>query len=276
MQSHRRIVGAFTLIELLVVIAVISLLIGLLLPALSRARESGRASACSSNLRQLAMGLTTYLGDYPDRLPQVRVDGFGGNRVQGEAGANIGSLFGGRMGALPFFGIDKIGPRGRPLNKYVWDGDLPPDDSAHAGEVEIPLYLDPSDRGTEDPFIPPGFDTSSMYRLIGTSYNLNDHALDNSPGAEIYPTLIPAQGGRMPGVANPSRTWVLGDQPIYNFDDDGDRQQRWHYGQVRANLLFVDMHAESSLEVPKGIVHDTPGYTFLPNPKWLQKFGVTP
>ncbi|HYE61714.1 MAG TPA: DUF1559 domain-containing protein [Phycisphaerales bacterium] len=54
----------FTLIELLVVIAIIALLIGLLLPGLAGARETGRSVACASNMRQVALAFTTYAGDY--------------------------------------------------------------------------------------------------------------------------------------------------------------------------------------------------------------------
>ena len=61
--------SAFTLIELLVVIGIIALLAALLLPALARAKESGRTVACKNNLRQLSLGAATYSLDNKGRLP---------------------------------------------------------------------------------------------------------------------------------------------------------------------------------------------------------------
>lgn len=60
---------AFTLIELLIVIAVIALLVGLALPVLSAARESGRKSQCVSQLKQLHHAIVMYSEDYSGYFP---------------------------------------------------------------------------------------------------------------------------------------------------------------------------------------------------------------
>jgi len=72
----RRQITSFTLIELLVVIAIIAILAAMLLPALSKAREKGRAISCLNNLKQMGISAIMYADQENGYIPSVW-DGYG-------------------------------------------------------------------------------------------------------------------------------------------------------------------------------------------------------
>ncbi|HET6247312.1 MAG TPA: DUF1559 domain-containing protein [Tepidisphaeraceae bacterium] len=72
---RKRIAGAFTLVELLVVIGIITILIGILLPVLNKARTSALETICMSNMRQLGVGVQNYANQFYGALPQKGPDG---------------------------------------------------------------------------------------------------------------------------------------------------------------------------------------------------------
>ncbi|HUW81691.1 MAG TPA: prepilin-type N-terminal cleavage/methylation domain-containing protein [Phycisphaerae bacterium] len=65
---------AFTLIELLVVVAIIALLISILLPSLSRAREMSKRAVCASNLRGIGQAMYIYANDNGEQFPSTKID----------------------------------------------------------------------------------------------------------------------------------------------------------------------------------------------------------
>jgi len=75
---HTRTRG-FTLIELLVVIAIIAILAAILFPVFAQAREAARKASCTSNLKQIGLGLQMYQSDYEGMFPPSQLPSSGAN-----------------------------------------------------------------------------------------------------------------------------------------------------------------------------------------------------
>ena len=84
-HRHRR---AFTLVEVLVVVGIIALLVGMLLPALNRARRNAKAAQCLSNLRQMQAAQLAYAVDNKGWLIQAGFDHGGETGNEGVAWFN--------------------------------------------------------------------------------------------------------------------------------------------------------------------------------------------
>lgn len=100
---------AFTLVELLVVIAIVAILIGVLLPALAGARESGYRSVSAGNLKQVATMMNVYANDYETSFPIISFIPSGQNRFVKNLPKDVISGGQGYLGGFAgFFSVDQI------------------------------------------------------------------------------------------------------------------------------------------------------------------------
>lgn len=200
--------GGFTLLELLISLSAVSVLLALLLPALSSARVSSRRVVCAANQRQIGEAWSAYLDGSGGRFPVLYTQpgwDYGGVRFS----SIDGSAF------LDF---------NRPLNRYL-TGSRP-------GVPGEQLYLCPADRGITDEHSEIGTGRRSAYQAFGTSYRANARLLEPRAGE---PALL-----RDAITTAPSRLVVMGDPVWYESLADTGRRAEWH-GRPRAgNLLFLD------------------------------------
>lgn len=200
---------AFTMLELLLSLAVVSVLLSILLPALTSARVSSQRDLCAGNQRLLGEAWHACVEGNDGRFPRLFVQPgwlYGGVRFSSAAGT-------------AFLDLD------RPLNRYVPIHRLD-------GEGEE-VFRCPADRGITDEHGEIGTGHRTAYRAFGTSYRANARLVGPRDAEE--PPLR-----RDEITTSSSRLVVMGDPVWYEAFENTGRLATWHGIPNGGNLLFLD------------------------------------
>jgi prepilin-type N-terminal cleavage/methylation domain-containing protein len=167
----------FTLIELLVVIAIIALLISILLPALSKARNSAQLAVSLSNNRQIMVGYDTFMTDKKGLLPYLPANGPGGPAMSSWC---YGGMDTSDWWATRYSGWYDYPAIIRPLNPYLYPnidfGPQPTDlypRPVNRQALDLSVYRSPGDKLTYQRNWPAPTPGISSYQDVGTSYHAN-------------------------------------------------------------------------------------------------------
>ena len=203
----------FTLLELLISIALVTILLVILLPALTSARQSSYREQCADNERRLAQAWQMYLDDHAGEFPYEPL--------------RTGWLYGG----VRFSAIDDEAflDMQRPLSGYT--------PSAPGDKDPEHLFCCPADGGITGDLAHLGTGRRTAFRAFGTSYRANARLLD----AQMNGLDREHRGLRLTEIMTvPSRQLVMGDPIWYEQREDTDRHADWHGEEGKANLLFLD------------------------------------
>jgi prepilin-type N-terminal cleavage/methylation domain-containing protein len=223
---------AFTLVELLVVIGIIAVLVGILMPALNRARAQAQQTQCMSNMRQVGVGLQMYVGENKGWLPPLAP-----NDVQ----------YGGGGGAPPsaVLATTDFGQEVVYSNFPNFAGSLIPYmKSAAAGVFRCPTILYPQPYWPADTHYLP--DAASDTTTMGNAAVLGRRTTMIRNSSEIaYLQEQPYRWGA--AVYRPTPAPTAGLYWYFHDNVSGGATQQYQYSNNHfggGNLVYVDGHAD--------------------------------